>query len=88
MAEQVYAIEMIPSGWITIVGGEAAELHGVKCIKGRWLTNNRDNWAAGRTVYVPVAHIKSVTIHDSEAEYFEAGKRQRLSDFPKDRPES
>lgn len=82
----VYAIEMVPSGWVTLVDPQQEELHGMPCIKGRWVTGNPDNWAHNRTVYVPVSHIKTVSVFGSPDEYFEAGKKSRLSDFPRSDP--
>ena len=79
----VHVMEMIPSGWVYILDPEPADLHGIACIKGRWVISNRDNWLSDRPVYVPVAHIKTITLFDSIEEYIEAGKRHRLSDFPK-----
>lgn len=79
----VYVMEMIPSGWVYVLDPGPADLHGIACIKGRWVTSNKDNCFYGQTVYVPVAHIKTITIYDSVDEYLEAGKRHRLSGFTK-----
>ena len=81
---QVYTIEMMPSGWVVIADPEPADVCGLACIKGRWVTSNKDNWASDRPTYVPIAHIKSIISFDSAKDYFEAGKRSRLADFPKE----
>ena len=79
-------MEMVPSGWVILSDPQREELYGIPCIKGRWVTANPDNWAHNRTAYVPVSHIKVITEFDSPHDYFEAGKKSRLSDFPKSDP--
>jgi hypothetical protein len=74
---RAYVLQVLPDDWVMLADAQAEEFCGIACIKGTWLTSRDSNWATGRTAYVPVTHIKSITAFDSSAEMRSAFARSR-----------
>jgi len=80
---KAFVLQVLPDDWVMLANAEAEEFCGIACIKGTWLTSRESNWATGRTVYVPVAHIKSITTFDSISEMRSAFARSKDAQVPK-----